>query len=111
MSGLQRRQRRLGLVGRSDHDIGVERHDFLGAAVGDGQRLGAIGIEGQIRIARPFGEAGDLPGIGERDDQLVRAHVERHDAPRRGGRGGGAQQHGEQRGGREAAEAEHGTLS
>jgi hypothetical protein len=104
---LERCQRVAGDEGRTDHEVGAERQYLLGGAVGGGQPPRTPGIIGHVRIARPFGERSDLPRIGERQQILVRAEIERHDPARRRGPAGGGQQR-QQSGKQQQGQAEHG---
>jgi hypothetical protein len=72
-------RRSLVVLARRD-DVGLEHQNVLGAARQDWKMAGAFAEPALPRVAREPAQAQDLPGIGQRQQQLIGANIHRHDA-------------------------------
>ena len=65
----------------AEHQIGREIHDRFCVPIQAGERRGLVGHDRQERIDRIGRQSGNLGRVGQREQQLIGAEVEGHDAP------------------------------
>ncbi len=80
----------------AQHQVGLQRHDLLGRAPGEGVAPRLSDDRRLAGLARIVAEGGNLHRIGHRQQDGVEAGIKRHHAPRRRrGPGRGADEHGQ----------------
>ena len=70
-----------------EHQVGLQSEHLLGLAAHDRQHGGLTRDERQLGMASEAADGSDLTGVGQRNQELIRAQIDRDDAA---GRLGGA---------------------